>query len=106
MHGGTGCNGVLKISFVQRINMHKCIYLSITLLWSFDNIMVLNFAGFDSLSFFSDDVAYSGVQAVDDDNDVLTYTITSDYFIINPSTAVVTVARSLIDAPGKQAILL
>ena len=68
--------------------------------------MVLSFARFDSLSFFSDDVAYSGVQAVDDDNDVLTYTITSDYFIINPSTAVVTVARSLIDAPGKQAILL
>lgn len=49
----------------------------------------------------SDDVAFSGVQAVDADNDQLTYTITSEYFIINPNTGVITVARSLIDAPGE-----
>lgn len=47
-------------------------------------------------------MAFSGVQAVDADNDVLFYTIEdSDYFNINQLTGEVIVARSLTDAPSK-----
>lgn len=46
----------------------------------------------------TDDIAYTRVQAVDDDGDVLIYTIQSEYFTINPMNGVISVARDLTDS--------
>lgn len=49
-------------------------------------------------SFITDDIAYSNVRAVDEDDDTLIYTIESEYFTIHPTTAVVRVSRPLTDS--------
>ena len=48
--------------------------------------------------FVSDEVAYNGIQAVDNDGDLLVYTIESDYFSIHPTSGLVIIARTLSDS--------
>lgn len=49
-----------------------------------------------------DEIAYTSIQAVDEDDDALVYSLTSEYFSIHPSTGVIYVAKSLLDSPTGQ----
>lgn len=46
-------------------------------------------------TFVVDEVAFTGIQAVDEDGDALIYTIESDYFTIHPYSGIMSVGRTL-----------
>jgi len=83
------CAGVFKLCYGMYYNYAFAILLT-TQLSNCDSIVTI------------DEIAYTSIQAVDEDDDALVYSLTSEYFSIHPSTGVIYVAKSLLDSPTGQ----